>query len=76
MITPHGLKVISREEHGYLLGVHPWGAGTLVVTRGIGTSFLPFRLLTRPEATLWRLVYTSSGSQSSQTNFDQGDAHD
>jgi uncharacterized protein len=76
MITPHGLKVISREEHGYLLGVHPWGAGTLVVTRGIGTSFLPFRLLTRPEATLWRLVYTSNRSQSSQTNFNQGDAHD
>ena len=76
MITPKGMRVISREEHGYLLGVHPWGAGTLVVTRGVGTSFLPFRLLTRPEATLWRLVYTSTSSESSQTNSDQGEAHD
>ena len=54
--TPHGLRVISREEHDYLCGVHPWGEGVIVVTRGIGTSFLPFRLFTRPEATLWRLL--------------------
>jgi uncharacterized protein len=77
MITPFGMRVVSREEHGYLLGVHPWGPGTLVVTRGIGTSFLPFRLLTRPEATLWRLVYTSRKNQGSQEgNSEQGDAHD
>jgi len=37
-------------------GVYPWGSGSLVISRGLGTSFLPFRLLTRPEATLWRLV--------------------
>ena len=44
----------SRGE--YLSGVYQWGEGRLVVSRGVGTSFLPFRLLTRPEATLWRLV--------------------
>jgi uncharacterized protein len=76
MATPSGLKVISREEHGFLSGVHPWGPGTLVITRGIGTSFLPFRLLTRPEATVWRLVYTSRRDQSGPDNSDQGDAHD
>ncbi len=56
---------MSRDE--YLGGVHRWGAGLLVVSRGIGTSFLPLRLLTRPEATLWRLVYTS-GEQSAQAD--------
>ena len=33
--------------------------GSMVITRGVGVSFLPFRLFTRPEATLWRLIYTS-----------------
>ena len=60
--TPHGLRVISGEEHEYLCGVHPWGDGKLVITRGIGTSFLPFRLFTRPEATLWRLLRDESPS--------------
>ena len=41
---------------GALSGVFSWGRGRLVVSRGVGTSFLPFRLLTRPEATIWRLV--------------------
>jgi predicted MPP superfamily phosphohydrolase len=54
-----GLTPLNKKGGEYLAGVHPWGAGLLVVSRGVGTSFLPFRLLTRPEATLWRLVYTS-----------------
>jgi uncharacterized protein len=53
---PSGLRPLVDEKGEYLSGVHPWGDGLLVVTRGVGTSFLPFRLLTRPEATLWRLV--------------------
>ena len=57
---PSGLTPVHMKDDVYLGGVHRWGAGTLVVSRGIGTSFLPLRLLTRPEATLWRLVYTSS----------------
>ena len=72
MLTPFGMRVVSGEEHGFLLGVHAWGDGLLVVTRGVGTSFLPFRLLTRPEATLWRLVYTSNNDQSSHTFGNQG----
>jgi len=51
-------NLVPFDDQGetYLSGVHPWGDGLLVVSRGIGTSFVPFRLLTRPEATLWRLV--------------------
>lgn len=51
-------KLVPFDDQGeaHLSGVHPWGGGLLVVSRGIGTSFVPFRLLTRPEATLWRLV--------------------
>jgi predicted MPP superfamily phosphohydrolase len=56
---PSGLVPLHREDFEHLSGVHPWGASTMVISRGIGASFLPFRLLTRPEATLWRLVYTS-----------------
>ncbi|MFH0917402.1 MAG: metallophosphoesterase [bacterium] len=51
-----GLTPLNREESEYLGGVYAWGEGLIVVSRGIGTSFVPFRLLTRPEATLWRLV--------------------
>jgi uncharacterized protein len=32
-------------------GLHPTKAGMLHVSRGLGTSFVPFRLLARPEAT-------------------------
>ncbi len=54
--TPSGLRPLVNEEGQFLSGVYEWGRGLLVVSRGVGTSFLPFRLLTRPEATLWRLV--------------------
>ncbi len=57
---PSGLVPLHKEDFEHLSGVHRWGAGTIVISRGIGASFLPFRLLTRPEATVWRLVYTSS----------------
>jgi predicted MPP superfamily phosphohydrolase len=62
--TASGLRPLHRDSEERLTGVHPWGSGLLVVSPGIGTSFLPFRLLTRPEATLWRLVYTSCGETS------------
>lgn len=51
-----GLSPVVDDEGEYLFGVYEWGRGRLVVSRGVGTSFVPFRLLTRPEATLWRLV--------------------
>jgi uncharacterized protein len=54
--TKNGLVPFDDNSEPFLSGVHSWGDGTLVVSRGVGTSFVPFRLLTRPEATLWRLV--------------------
>ena len=54
--APSGLVPLTDQGSEFLGGVYPWGDGLLVVSRGVGTSFLPFRLLTRPEATLWRLV--------------------
>ena len=50
------LRRSSTRRAGISPGYTEWGGGWLVVSRGVGTSFLPFRLLTRPEATLWRLV--------------------
>ncbi len=54
--TRQGLVPLNGEEGIHLGGVYQWGQGVLVVSRGIGTSFVPLRLFTRPEATLWRLV--------------------
>ncbi len=53
---PQGLAPLNAEQDPRLAGLHAWGCGMLVISRGIGTSFLPMRLFTRPEATLWRLV--------------------
>ncbi len=53
--SPTGLP-LTPAQAGAQAGVCSWGSGSLVISRGLGTSFLPFRLLTRPEATLWRLV--------------------
>jgi uncharacterized protein len=36
-------------------GLHQTAAGQLYVSRGLGTSFVPFRFLARPEVTLLRL---------------------
>ncbi len=54
--TPSGLRPLVSEEGEFLSGVYEWGGGRWSSPAGVGTSFLPFRLLTRPEATLWRLV--------------------
>lgn len=56
----HGLRPLHMPDAQFLTGLYPWGRGQLVVSSGLGASFLPLRLFTRPEATLWRLVYTTS----------------
>ena len=53
---PAGLTALHKKDHDHLSGVHDWGQGKIVITRGVGVGFLPFRLFTRPEATLWRLL--------------------
>ena len=53
--TPWG-RVPLKEFHAlYLQGLYPTAAGTLHVSRGVGTSFVPFRFLARPEATMLTL---------------------
>jgi uncharacterized protein len=54
--TAEGLRPVNGEDGVHLGGVYRWGDGVLVVSKGIGASFVPLRLFTRPEATLWRLV--------------------
>jgi predicted MPP superfamily phosphohydrolase len=53
--TPRGKL---RLEHLHALhweGLHETPAGMLHVSRGLGASFVPFRFLARPEATILRL---------------------
>jgi len=52
---PGGRIRLSHTHWRYLDGIHRVGDTTLVVSRGIGTTLVPFRLLARPEAALLRL---------------------
>jgi predicted MPP superfamily phosphohydrolase len=52
--TPRGKVRLEHLRAAHWEGVHETPAGTLHVSRGLGTSFVPFRFLARPEAT--RLV--------------------
>jgi predicted MPP superfamily phosphohydrolase len=54
--TPSGPASLHDERLPYLQGIHPWGRGVLAISAGIGTTFLPFRLLTRPEVSLYHLT--------------------
>lgn len=51
-----GMVALYREGVPYLSGVHSWRGGVVAVSVGIGTTFLPFRLFTRPEVTIYELV--------------------
>jgi predicted MPP superfamily phosphohydrolase len=53
--TPRGKLRLEHLRAPHWEGVHRTPAGTLHVSRGIGTSFVPFRFLARPEATKLRL---------------------
>ena len=52
--TPRGKVRLEHLRAAHWEGVHRTSAGVLHVSRGLGTSFVPFRFLARPEAT--RLV--------------------
>jgi predicted MPP superfamily phosphohydrolase len=52
---PGGRLRLSHTHWRYLDGVHRVGDMTLVVSRGTGTTLVPFRLLARPEVALLRL---------------------
>jgi predicted MPP superfamily phosphohydrolase len=53
---PGGRVRLSHIRWRYLDGVYRVGDTTLVVSRGTGTTLVPFRLLARPEASLLRLT--------------------
>jgi len=52
--TPRGKVRLEHLRAPHWEGLHDTPAGALHVSRGLGTSFVPFRFLARPEAT--RLV--------------------
>jgi predicted MPP superfamily phosphohydrolase len=49
--TPRGKLRLEHMRAPHWEGVHQTPTGTLHVSRGLGTSFVPFRFLARPEAT-------------------------
>jgi predicted MPP superfamily phosphohydrolase len=53
--TLHGKRRLSHNRWVFEEGVIQHGATTVVVSRGTGTTLLPFRFLARPEACLLRL---------------------
>jgi uncharacterized protein len=58
--TPRGKVRLEHLRAQHWDGLHETPAGVLHVSRGLGTSFVPFRFLARPEAT--RLVLRSGAS--------------
>jgi uncharacterized protein len=53
--TPRGKMRLEHLRARYWEGLHQTPAGQLHVSRGLGTSFVPFRFLARPEVSLLRL---------------------
>jgi predicted MPP superfamily phosphohydrolase len=49
--TPRGKVRLEHLRSRHWEGLHETPAGMLHVSRGVGTSFVPFRFLARPEAT-------------------------
>lgn len=49
--TPRGKLRLEHLRASYWEGLHRTPVATLHVSRGLGTSFVPFRFLARPEAT-------------------------
>jgi len=64
---PGGRLMLSDPKAKYREGFHNQDGGLVYVTRGVGTSFLPFRLFCRPEIVIFRLRRadgaTSAGSE-------------
>lgn len=54
--TPWGLVALHRDDLPFLEGVHEVGGSTVVISRGVGCTFLPLRLCSRPQAELLRLA--------------------
>jgi uncharacterized protein len=53
--TPRGKLRLEHLRAPHWEGLHQTAAGQLYVSRGLGTSFVPFRFFARPEVTLLQL---------------------
>jgi predicted MPP superfamily phosphohydrolase len=53
--TPRGKMRLSHRSYRYDEGVYEDPEATVVVSRGLGTTLVPFRLMARPEVCLLRL---------------------
>jgi uncharacterized protein len=53
--TPWGKLRLAHGVHRFREGIYRDGATTVVVTRGLGTTLVPFRVAARPEVSLLRL---------------------
>ncbi len=53
--TPRGKIRLEHLRARHWEGLYQTPVGQLYVSRGLGTSFVPFRFLARPEVTLLRL---------------------
>jgi predicted MPP superfamily phosphohydrolase len=53
--TPRGKLRLAHGVHRFREGIYRDGGTTVVVTRGLGTTLVPFRLAARPEVSLLRL---------------------
>ena len=51
---PDGRLMLGQPRAHFGAGFHDDEGGPVYVSRGVGTSFLPFRLLARPEVTVFR----------------------
>ncbi|NLG66393.1 MAG: hypothetical protein GX536_01625 [Actinobacteria bacterium] len=61
MPTPWGMVALHREALPFTEGIHRFNRSVLVISRGVGCTFLPFRLFCRPEAVIHRLRPAESG---------------
>ena len=53
--SPWGKLRLAHGVHRYHEGIYRDGGTTIVVTRGLGTTLVPFRLAARPEVSLLRI---------------------
>jgi predicted MPP superfamily phosphohydrolase len=53
--TPWGKLRLAHGVHHFHEGVYEHGPTTVIVSRGLGTTLVPFRLAARPEVSLLRL---------------------
>ncbi|HZK49222.1 MAG TPA: metallophosphoesterase [Thermoleophilia bacterium] len=67
--TPWGLRSPHNDHVSHLEGVRAWGNGLLVVSAGIGTTFLPLRLFTRPQVVIHRLTSAPSHAAEARDAF-------